>query len=122
MDIFSIFFCQAIFSFIFIFFNWQKWVSIQETISAKKNSPQCFPHHALSSSILTDNIYIYIFLPTIAFFMSSLCFTECCEVDLLLFSFHPQVLLMLFSIIRRNFWDYGRLALVADKEGSVHLT
>uniref|UniRef100_A0A671WX57 Transmembrane protein 63A n=1 Tax=Sparus aurata TaxID=8175 RepID=A0A671WX57_SPAAU len=28
------------------------------------------------------------------------------------------VLLILFSIIRRNFWDYGRLALVADKEGS----
>nr|XP_057913393.1 CSC1-like protein 1 [Doryrhamphus excisus] len=27
------------------------------------------------------------------------------------------VLLMLFSIIRKKFWDYGRLALVADKEG-----
>ncbi|XP_019738311.1 CSC1-like protein 1 [Hippocampus comes] len=27
------------------------------------------------------------------------------------------VLLILFSIIRRKFWDYGRLALVADKEG-----
>lgn len=31
----------------------------------------------------------------------------------------PQILLSLFSIIRRNFWDYGRLALVADNEGSV---
>uniref|UniRef100_A0A671WZR2 Transmembrane protein 63A n=1 Tax=Sparus aurata TaxID=8175 RepID=A0A671WZR2_SPAAU len=29
------------------------------------------------------------------------------------------VLLILFSIIRRNFWDYGRLALVADKEGAL---
>ncbi|XP_020494557.2 CSC1-like protein 1 [Labrus bergylta] len=29
------------------------------------------------------------------------------------------VLLILFSIIRRKFWDYGRLALVADKEGFV---
>lgn len=57
------------------------------------------------------------FLPTIAF-------TECRDLkaDLLLFSYDPQVLLILFSIIRRNFWDYGRLALVADKEGSVHLT
>ncbi|XP_029281648.1 CSC1-like protein 1 [Cottoperca gobio] len=27
------------------------------------------------------------------------------------------VLLIVFSIIRRNFWDYGRLALVADNEG-----
>lgn len=27
------------------------------------------------------------------------------------------VLLILFSIIRRKFWDYGRLALVADQEG-----
>uniref|UniRef100_UPI0037E8B643 CSC1-like protein 1 n=1 Tax=Semicossyphus pulcher TaxID=241346 RepID=UPI0037E8B643 len=27
------------------------------------------------------------------------------------------VLLIVFSIIRRKFWDYGRLALVADKEG-----
>lgn len=26
---------------------------------------------------------------------------------------------MVFSIIRRKFWDYGRLALVTD-EGSVH--
>uniref|UniRef100_A0A4W6EKS0 Transmembrane protein 63A n=1 Tax=Lates calcarifer TaxID=8187 RepID=A0A4W6EKS0_LATCA len=30
------------------------------------------------------------------------------------------VLLILFSIIRTKFWDYGRLALVADNEGSVH--
>uniref|UniRef100_A0A8D0D6R8 Transmembrane protein 63A n=1 Tax=Sander lucioperca TaxID=283035 RepID=A0A8D0D6R8_SANLU len=30
------------------------------------------------------------------------------------------VLLIVFSIIRRMFWDYGRLALVADNEGSVH--
>uniref|UniRef100_A0A3Q2XXJ8 Transmembrane protein 63A n=1 Tax=Hippocampus comes TaxID=109280 RepID=A0A3Q2XXJ8_HIPCM len=29
------------------------------------------------------------------------------------------VLLILFSIIRRKFWDYGRLALVADKEGNL---
>ncbi|XP_029984941.1 CSC1-like protein 1 [Sphaeramia orbicularis] len=28
------------------------------------------------------------------------------------------VLLILFSIIRRKFWDYGRLALVADNDGS----
>lgn len=27
------------------------------------------------------------------------------------------VLLIIFSIIRRKFWDYGRLALVADKDG-----
>lgn len=32
------------------------------------------------------------------------------------------VLLILFSIIRRNFWDYGRLALVADKEGFTEST
>lgn len=32
------------------------------------------------------------------------------------------VLLVLFSIIRRKFWDYGRLALVADKEGFVEST
>lgn len=31
-----------------------------------------------------------------------------------------QVLLFIFSIIRRNVWDYGRLALLADHEGSVH--
>uniref|UniRef100_A0A672GVX9 CSC1-like protein 2 n=1 Tax=Salarias fasciatus TaxID=181472 RepID=A0A672GVX9_SALFA len=30
------------------------------------------------------------------------------------------VLVILFSIIRKKFWDYGRLALVADNEGSVH--
>uniref|UniRef100_A0A8C9ZQ93 Transmembrane protein 63A n=1 Tax=Sander lucioperca TaxID=283035 RepID=A0A8C9ZQ93_SANLU len=28
--------------------------------------------------------------------------------------------MIVFSIIRRMFWDYGRLALVADNEGSVH--
>ncbi|KAM8726302.1 CSC1-like protein 1 [Acanthopagrus schlegelii] len=32
------------------------------------------------------------------------------------------VLLILFSIIRRNFWDYGRLALVADNEGFTEST
>eukprot|EP00064_Thunnus_orientalis_P010491 superscaffoldBa00001433_g10517 len=32
------------------------------------------------------------------------------------------VLLILFSIIRRKFWDYGRLALVADKEGFTEST
>lgn len=31
-----------------------------------------------------------------------------------------QVLLFIFSIIRRNVWDYGRLALLADHEGLVH--
>uniref|UniRef100_A0A668A4J2 Transmembrane protein 63A n=1 Tax=Myripristis murdjan TaxID=586833 RepID=A0A668A4J2_9TELE len=31
------------------------------------------------------------------------------------------VLLILFSIIRRKFWDYGRLALVSDTEGSCML-
>lgn len=30
------------------------------------------------------------------------------------------MLLFIFAIIRRNFWDYGRLALLADHEGSVH--
>ena len=30
------------------------------------------------------------------------------------------MLLILFSIIRRRFWDYGRLALIADSERSVH--
>uniref|UniRef100_A0A3Q1EEN2 Transmembrane protein 63A n=1 Tax=Acanthochromis polyacanthus TaxID=80966 RepID=A0A3Q1EEN2_9TELE len=29
------------------------------------------------------------------------------------------VLVIIFSIIRKTFWDYGRLALVADNEGSV---
>ncbi|XP_077366549.1 CSC1-like protein 1 [Festucalex cinctus] len=37
-------------------------------------------------------------------------------VLLLNFSFF-LVLLILFSIIRKKFWDYGRLALVADNEG-----
>ncbi|XP_077443336.1 CSC1-like protein 1 [Stigmatopora argus] len=37
-------------------------------------------------------------------------------VLLLNFSFF-LVLLIVFSIIRRKFWDYGRLALVADNEG-----
>ncbi|XP_073348784.1 CSC1-like protein 1 [Pagrus major] len=32
------------------------------------------------------------------------------------------VLLILFSIIRRKFWDYGRLALVADNEGFTEST
>ncbi|KAM7395564.1 hypothetical protein PAMA_007029 [Pampus argenteus] len=32
------------------------------------------------------------------------------------------VLLILFSIIRRKFWDYGRLALVAEKEGFTEST
>ncbi|XP_039980637.1 CSC1-like protein 1 [Xiphias gladius] len=32
------------------------------------------------------------------------------------------VLLILFSIIRRRFWDYGRLALVADNEGFTEST
>ncbi|XP_071335090.1 CSC1-like protein 1 isoform X2 [Trachinotus anak] len=32
------------------------------------------------------------------------------------------VLLFLFSIIRRKFWDYGRLALVADNEGFTEST
>lgn len=32
---------------------------------------------------------------------------------------HLQVLLLIFTIIRRNVWDYGRLALLADHEGSV---
>ncbi|XP_041814296.1 CSC1-like protein 1 [Chelmon rostratus] len=32
------------------------------------------------------------------------------------------VLLVLFSIIRRKFWDYGRLALVADQEGFTEST
>lgn len=32
------------------------------------------------------------------------------------------ILLSLFSIIRRNFWDYGRLALVADNEGFTEST
>lgn len=31
-----------------------------------------------------------------------------------------QVLLVIFCIIRKNFWDYGRLALLADQEGLVH--
>uniref|UniRef100_A0A665V6M5 Transmembrane protein 63A n=1 Tax=Echeneis naucrates TaxID=173247 RepID=A0A665V6M5_ECHNA len=30
------------------------------------------------------------------------------------------VLLIIFAIIRKKFWDYGRLALVADNEGSVY--
>uniref|UniRef100_A0A7N8X4I9 Transmembrane protein 63A n=1 Tax=Mastacembelus armatus TaxID=205130 RepID=A0A7N8X4I9_9TELE len=30
------------------------------------------------------------------------------------------VLVTVFTIIRKKFWDYGRLALVADTEGSVH--
>ncbi|XP_061560413.1 CSC1-like protein 1 isoform X3 [Phycodurus eques] len=32
------------------------------------------------------------------------------------------VLLILFSVIRRKFWDYGRLALVADNEGVTEST
>uniref|UniRef100_A0A8C2ZAR3 Transmembrane protein 63A n=1 Tax=Cyclopterus lumpus TaxID=8103 RepID=A0A8C2ZAR3_CYCLU len=33
------------------------------------------------------------------------------------------MLLIAFSVIRKNFWDYGRLALVADNDGSVnHVT
>lgn len=36
------------------------------------------------------------------------------------FSCHLQMLLTVFSIIRRKFWDYGRLALVADNQGLVH--
>ncbi|XP_038582787.1 CSC1-like protein 1 [Micropterus salmoides] len=32
------------------------------------------------------------------------------------------MLLIVFSIIRRKFWDYGRLALVADKEGFTEST
>uniref|UniRef100_A0A8C2ZAT4 Transmembrane protein 63A n=1 Tax=Cyclopterus lumpus TaxID=8103 RepID=A0A8C2ZAT4_CYCLU len=36
---------------------------------------------------------------------------------------HLQMLLIAFSVIRKNFWDYGRLALVADNDGSVnHVT
>uniref|UniRef100_A0A665V778 Transmembrane protein 63A n=1 Tax=Echeneis naucrates TaxID=173247 RepID=A0A665V778_ECHNA len=31
-----------------------------------------------------------------------------------------SVLLIIFAIIRKKFWDYGRLALVADNEGSVY--
>lgn len=31
-----------------------------------------------------------------------------------------QVLVFIFSMIRRKLWDYGRLALVADHEGSVN--
>lgn len=46
-------------------------------------------------------------------------FCDKLRADEFSFSFHPQVLLSLFSIIRRKFWDYGRLALVADNEGSV---
>lgn len=30
-----------------------------------------------------------------------------------------QALLILFSVIRRKLWDYGRLALISDREGSV---
>uniref|UniRef100_A0A8C2ZAJ2 Transmembrane protein 63A n=1 Tax=Cyclopterus lumpus TaxID=8103 RepID=A0A8C2ZAJ2_CYCLU len=30
------------------------------------------------------------------------------------------MLLIAFSVIRKNFWDYGRLALVADNDGSVN--
>lgn len=36
-----------------------------------------------------------------------------------LFSWPLQVLLILFSVIRVKFWDFGRLALVADKDGLV---
>ena len=36
------------------------------------------------------------------------------------FSYHLQVLLFIFSIIRRKFGDHGRLALVADNARSVH--
>jgi len=32
-----------------------------------------------------------------------------------------QVLLLVFTVIRRRLWDYGRLALVAETEGYVTL-
>ena len=48
----------------------------------------------------------------------TVCFTS--WHDCFYLSCHLQVLLVVFSIIRRKFWDYGRLALVADNEQSVH--
>lgn len=59
----------------------------------------------LVASYLTSTI-LYIHLPVHEIY--DVC--SCC---------HLQVLLFIFTIIRRNFWDYGRLALLADYEGSV---
>lgn len=77
------------------------------------NCTRMFSWHATLSNTLTHKLNLSLFFPPYCCFVHAI-------ADWSYLPCHLQVLLLLFAIIRRKFWDYGRLALVADKDGSVH--
>lgn len=123
-------FC-TIYTLLSVFFQmastwWGHLPHVIDNGTAHEDNSSCFS--AMQNTVLKGvnfgGVPIVLLLDFIVFLVSSLCVYDSVYTDYevwcnRLLCTCVQVLLLIFTVIRRNLWDYGRLALVAETEGYV---
>lgn len=95
-----------------------QYCELEQDIEFYQNNYNSVPSHQGFSLKLWDERQAFYFKYARPF-IKFCCFEPVGRTCWKLCVFLPQVLLVLFTVIRKKFWDYGRLALVADNEGWV---